>query len=150
MKNFGGWSAKDIAKEVDDAVDGMWDEMEDAEEVEVEFSDKLVETKLGDAYELAFKFGEDDAKGEVQLYIVHGKWDPARIVFDVEEPQYSYSPYSYRSSRTSTKTYKGTIEFEKLKINSTISSSKFRPSTRGYGKVDEDDIEELFEGLAGY
>lgn len=96
--------------------------IEDLWEAAIVTYEGMEQTKAGKAHKIALKPKDPSETSVVTIYILDGKWDPAR--FELKDSE------------------KGNlvVEIEKLELNKKISSDKFVPNTEGYTGVTQDQL----------
>jgi len=101
---------------------------EKPEEVEKALDDAILtyeglqNTKMGKAHRIAIKAKDTTKKGSITIYILDGKWDPVGV--EINDPD---------SGAVA-------IEFQKLELNTKIPDSRFVPDTKGYTKIETEQL----------
>lgn len=80
------------------------------------------QTKTGKAHKITLKHKDPSETSVVTIYILDGKWDPAR--FEIRDSENANL----------------IVEIEKLEVNKKISKDKFVPNTEGYTGVTQDQL----------
>ena len=114
----------DVPEETTSGMDETAEKPPSAEEAlkDVNLSyEGTADTKLGKAHKIGIR-PDNSEEGGVTLYILDGKWDPARVDINVEGKA------------------KVTVEFEKLELNKNISDKRFVPDTAGLTEISKDQL----------
>lgn len=97
--------------------------IEDLWEAAIVTYEGMEQTKAGKAHKIVLKHKDPSETSVVTVYILDGKWDPAR--FEIRDSENNADLV---------------VEIEKLEVNKKISKDKFVPNTEGYTGVTQDQL----------
>lgn len=112
---------KKIQEEADEEDPEKPEKMEELWEALILGYEGTENVKAGKAHKITITPRDSAEKGSIIVYILDGKWDPARIEIVSEKAN-------------------GIIEFDMLEINAKISDDRFVPNTAGYTPISEKDL----------